>query len=506
MIRSTRNSIYLIIIIIIANIISCFLFIRWDFTMTKRYSLSKVSKNIIANNQQPIVVDFYTSPDLPQDILKIAKEFHFLLKEYQSLSNSSFIINTISVNSNTDGLAAIRAGIEPIYKEIRERDQEKIQRFFLGAIFHIGTQETILPRINHDTPIEYEITRLLKQAADTIKPTIGFIRGHGETQFGNMPQFITELANLTEIHTIDLHTTLAPDSINVLCIINPQEFYSASEINYLEDYLSKGGRLFIALNHAIGQLDGRNSGFINRTGLEDMLEKKGAKIRYDFIIDNNCGSIAIHQRYGLIDFQSNISFPYIPMITNFSNHTITYGLKSLLLPFASSIEKIKTSENYIFTPLARSSAISGTQQAPIFFDLQKQWKQSDFNHPHNIVAALLTNPENNSSIIAITDADFVNENIVSSGPTDNINFAINSIEWLADNSGLIQLRNKFTTFSLLEPISEHTREFLKYLNFILPIALTLLFLLLHYRKQKKQRNKRSKPSFDFTDKPFKPVI
>ena len=254
------------------------------------------------------------------------------------------------------------------------------------------------------------------------------------------------------------------------------------ELEVLEKYLSQGGRLFIALNHAVGQLGERNSGFINPTGIEQLLEKKGLKIRYDFVVDNNCGTITINQQYGYLNFQSNIHFPYIPIITNFSDHTITHGLRSLLLPFASSIKQVQTSTAYIFTPLAKTSSISGTQDAPLFFDYQKQWSQKDFKQPHNIVAALLTNEDNNSSIITITDADFIHQEIVTTSSTDNVKFAINSIEWLADNSGLIQLRNKYTIFSFLEPTDETHKEALKYLNFFFPILLISIGSLIYYHK------------------------
>lgn len=482
-----------LLIVLLLNIVSYFIFFRWDFTSTKRYSLSKVSKDIVQSNQKPIVIDFYVTENLPQDIQKLANEFLSLLKEYKSLSRADFTVNTIVPNTKAKEFKATKAGIEPIYKEIRNKEFEKIQRIFIGAIFHIGNQEAVISNINFDTPMEYEITRLIKQANDARKPTVGFVQGHGESRFSAMPQFMGELAHLSQIQHVRLDTSSNLNSNNVICIIDPQDSFTADELAVLERYLKQGGRLFIALNHAVGQLGARNSGFINRTGIEDMLEKKGLKIRYDFIIDNNCGTIAIHQQYGLLNFQSNISFPYIPIITNFSRHTITYGLNSLLLPFASSIEQIRTSEDYSFSALARTSAISGIQQAPIFFDLQRQWTQRDFNHPNNIVAALLTNKKDNSAIITITDADFIKDDIVTSGPTDNINFAINSIEWLADNSGLIQLRNKFTTFSTLEPINEQLRNFLKYLNFSLPITAIIIAALLHYRHKKRIRLKRMQP-------------
>ncbi|MEG1737387.1 MAG: GldG family protein [Odoribacter sp.] len=490
-----KNILYTLIAVLLLNIFSYFVFFRCDFTVNKRYSLSNVSKNSIRNNTEAIVVDFYVTEDLPQDVQKIAKEFRALLKEYKSMSNVDFTINTIYPDSYEKEFKATEAGIQPIFKEIREKDLEKIQKIFIGAVFRIGNKQSVIPFINYNTPLEYEITRLLRQSADSLKPHIGFVRGHSEATFNQIPQLVTELSHLTEMSIVDLHSETL-NKCNVVCIIDPKETFPADDIKRLEEYLNQGGRLFIALNHAIGQLSGnRNNGFVNRTGIEDLLEKNGLKIKYDFIIDNNCGTIAINQQYGFINFQSNVNFPYLPIITNFSRHTITYGLKSMLLPFASSMERVKTQSTYIFTPLATTSAISGVQQAPVFFDLQKKWTQNDFNHPHNIVAALLTNDDNNSSIVAITDADFISDHIVTSGHTDNVNFAINSIEWLADHSGLIQLRNKFTTFSSLEPTDEHTREFLKYLNFLLPILIVITFSLIHYRKHQRKRANRSRPGY-----------
>lgn len=490
-----KHIIYIIVGIIVLNIISSVLFFRIDFTDNDRYSLSKVSKHFIKKNTEPISVDFYITRDLPQDVKKIAKEFNALLKEYKSLNNKEFIINTIYPDTDEKKLQAIEAGIQPVHLEVRERDLEKIQTIYMGIVFKIGDQQSVIPFIGQDLPIEYEITRMLKQASDSIKPNIAFISGHGEASWSAMPQFIKELSILTDIAKVDLIN----DSIsqyNVLCVIDPKEKYLPYELARLEQYLQRGGRLFIALNHAIGQLnDNQNNGFINRSGLEDMLEKKGLKINYDFVVDNNCGTIAVNQPYGFINIQSNVSFPFLPVITNFSKHAITQGLNAILLPFVSSIEQVKTSSTYIFEPLAFTSSVSGTEEAPVFFNLQKQWNKRDFNHPRSIVAALLTNEDNNSDIVAITDADFLINDYAHPLRKDNINFAVNSIEWLSDNTGLIKLRNKFTTFSSLQPTDEYTRSFLKYFNFLLPIIVTVIIAIVNLRIRRKKRSNRSHPGY-----------
>lgn len=488
-----KNNIYIILGIIILNIASYFLFFRLDFTANKRYSLSSVSKNIVKNTKEQITVDFYVTEDLPQEFKKLAREFISLLKEYKSLSKTNFTINIIYPDSDEKKLQAIDAGIQPIHIEVREKDLEKIQTIFIGAVVKVGDKQGTIPLINQETPFEYEITRLLKQAANNIKPHVGFINGHGEPSLTTLTQVIGELSHLSNITSINLMDDDNDFSkYHVLCIIAPTEPFLPFEIELLETYLNNGGRLFIALNHAIGQISEMQSrGYINRTGIEDMLEKKGLKIRYDFVIDHNCGTITINQQHGYMNVQSNINSPYLPVITNFSKHAITTGLNAIMTPFASSIEQVKTSSTYIFHPLAKTSSISGVQQAPIFFNLQKQWNKRDYNSPHNVVAALLTNEDNSSAVVAITDADF----IITPLRVDNINFAVNSIEWLADNTGLIQLRNKFTTFPALEPIDEYSKSFLKYLNFLLPILIILIIGIIRTRSNIIKRQNRSRTGY-----------
>ena len=106
-----KDIISILTVILLVNIFSFFIFFRWDFTKTKRYSLSKVSKTSIRNNVEPIVVDFYVTEDLPQDTKKLVKEFRSLLKEYKSLSNVSFTINTIYPDNTEKEFKATQKGI-----------------------------------------------------------------------------------------------------------------------------------------------------------------------------------------------------------------------------------------------------------------------------------------------------------------------------------------------------------------------------------------------------------
>lgn len=117
---------------------------------------------------------------------------------------------------------------------------------------------------------------------------------------------------------IDQFTNL--NDYKVICIVGPEEKFLPQQIRRLEEYLEQGGRLYIALNHAVGQIGhNQNTGFINQVGIEEMLENFGLKIEYDFIVDRSCGTITIKQN----QFRHITIFPYIPIIRNFSKHIIT---------------------------------------------------------------------------------------------------------------------------------------------------------------------------------------
>ena len=422
------NPTYLILSLIAVNIISYFLFIRIDLTSNKKYSLSPVSKTMIKKIDKDISVTLFMSEGLTPDKIKLGREFRHLLKEYKTISNKAFTINTIIPNNSDKEALAEQLGIEPMAQEIAERDMVKIQKVYFGAVIQIGNKKETI-NILPTTALEYEVTSRLKEACDTTKPTIGFLRGHNEMLRQKTQLIEHELSHSAKIESMRIDQFTDLNDYKVICIVGPKESFSKEELVRLGQYLEQGGRLYIALNHAVGQISySQNNGLINRVGIEDLLEEFGLKINYDFVVDNYCGRKLVTQDQGFLQLQSDRHFPYIPIIQNFSSHVITKGLNAMLLQFASSITNVQTTSAYTFTPLAKSSSISGEQKVPVFFDIYKTWtRKHDFNQPNNTVAALLSNEDNNSAIVVITDADFMEDKFFDPLYISNINFAVNSI-------------------------------------------------------------------------------
>src|SRR5580693_6772112 len=89
-------------IIILVNVLSDSFFFRLDFSADKRYTLSKATKDILANIKSPITVKAYFSENLPPDIAKTKRDFKDLLIEYVNRSKGKIVYTFINPNEKEE--------------------------------------------------------------------------------------------------------------------------------------------------------------------------------------------------------------------------------------------------------------------------------------------------------------------------------------------------------------------------------------------------------------------
>ena len=154
-----------------------------------------------------------------------------------------------------------------------------------------------------------------------------------------------------------------------------------------------------------------------------------------------------------------------------------------------------------FQSLAYSSEKSGTENSPLYFNIQKKWGESDFTRPKLAVAALLDGKisgDRKAKMIVIGDGDFA---VNGEGQQahqlqpDNLNLMVNSIDWLSDDTGLIELRTKSVTSRPIKQMEDGTKTLLKYLNFLLPMILIILYGVFRDQRNRRIRLKRMSENY-----------
>ena len=286
-----------------------------------------------------------------------------------------------------------------------------------------------------------------------------------------------------------------PSSVKTLVIIAPKDTIPSKYFKYLDDFLARGGGLLVALNRVEGDLS-QGIGKDNYTGLSDWLKEKGVEIEKNFLLDANSGSVMVRQQQGMFVMNTPVKFPYIPIITKFAKHPITEGIESVMMPFVSSIQLNPKDTTIVMYPIATTSERTGIQTLPVYFDVMKNWTKSDFGMSSLPVAVVVEGKISgnvDSKMVVFSDGDFAVNGEGQQAQQlqqDNVSLMANAIDWLSDDTGLIELRTKGITSRPIDAsLEDSTKSLLKYLNFLLPIFLVILYGIFRFQRRRKLRNK-----------------
>ncbi|HDS06028.1 MAG TPA: hypothetical protein ENO05_00245 [Bacteroides sp.] len=494
----TITIVLFVLIILLVNLLSEQYFFRLDLTENKRYTLSKATKEILKELTEPITVKAYFSEDIPPQLIKTRDDFREMLVEYGKISGQMVVYDFISPNEDEElEREAMQNGIQPVMINVREKDQMKQQRAYMGAVLSLGDRKEIIPIVEPGLAMEYTLSTAIKKLAVVDKPPVGVLQGHGEPPLNQLAQARQELEILYTVEGVTItDSTGIPSRIRSLAIIRPTDSIPPSVFRQLEEFLARGGRLLVAINRVDGDLQ-QGFGSSLTTGLESWLRGKGIHVNENFLVDQNCVQATMQQQIGNAIQISSIAIPYIPRINQFSEHPVAQGLEEVILPFASTIDFMGDSL-VNFTPIMFSSELSGTQPPPLYLNFQRRWTRGDFPLQEQVVGAVVEGPlagDAPGKMVVIADGDFaVNENGQQVNP-DNISLLVNSIDWLSDDTGLIELRTKGVSSRPIKQMEDSTRALLKWLNFLLPILLVLIYGGIRYQYRKNQRVKRMEANY-----------
>lgn len=484
-------------ILVVVNLISDQLYLRLDFTADKRYTLSDATKNILEDLDEVITVTAYFTENMPPQLEKSRKDFQDLLVEYETRSDGNVVYEFINPNENeAEEQKAQQKGISPVMVNVTEKDQVKQLKAYLGAVLQMGEKTEIIPMIQPGAGMEYSLTTAIKKISVLDKPKVAFLQGHGEPSPNASVQVLQQLTVLYDVEPLAItDTTDIPAFYKTIAIINPTDTFPQSDFAKLDKYLSTGGSIYLAYSNLQTDLQSQYLSALPDIGIMGWLADKGITLNNQYVIDANCGSVTVRQQNGMFIMNRQIEFPYFPILSKFSEHPVAKGLEGVIMPFVSSISYLPKDSAVNIQPLVFSSENSGVVNAPVNIDIEKQWSENDFNAPSQVVAIAAEGPLSgvaNSKMVVIANGAFA---VNGEGQQqqqvnqDNVNLASNSIDWLSDDTGLIDLRTKGITSRPLEQIDDTKRNLYKYGNVALPIFLMIGIAL--YRRQRFARKRQS---------------
>lgn len=468
-------------IIIVMNMILNQVYFRIDFTADNKYTLSDATKNLLKNMDEVVTITAYWSENMPPQLQNHRRDFLDMLIEYENRSGGDIVYKVENPNENEQKMAEVQQkGIQPVPVEVTEKDQMKQMLAFMGAILQQGDKTEVISFISPNSNVEFTLTQALKKLIVEDKPDIAIIQGHGEPGLEQMPQLEQSLSALYDVKTYTITDTAEiPASFKSVAIFNPTDTIPQSHFEKLDNYMKSGGGILVGYNQLNPDF---NSGFLNAAadiGMRKWLAEKGVQLENQYVIDVNCAAVGLLQQMGPIQVQRRVQMPLIPIIKNFSEHPAAAGLEAVVMQFVSPIEVGEEDSVFSYAVLGSTSERSGTMQVSEMFDLQHDWQENDFRQSNIPVAVALQGKGEwaDARMVIVANGGFAvngaGQEAQQLSP-DNINFASNSIDWLADDTGLIELRTKSITARFLDPVEDDTRLIIKWTNVLAPVILVLV--------------------------------
>ena len=382
--------------------------------------------------------------------------------------------------------------------------------------------------------LEYAFTSAIKKILSGGKPRIGFTEGHDELTDLQLADAMAALQYGYEAGRVDLKsiTFEGLDRIKLLIVPKPDTEFTEAEKYKIDYFLMKGGSIFWAVDNVHAELDslkrvGSQLAFAKKLNLDDMLFKYGIRINYDLIADMNCSQIPLS--VGNIGGQAQIQLvPWLfyPVFIPGSNHPLVKNLDGIRSEFANTIDTIAIPE-VKKQVLLSTSPFNRLLRIPSLISLQMVEQEPDpenFKGKPQAVGVLLEGlfpsvfvnrpvPEGVSGqiripaksvpakMIVVSDGDILKNQISSKDGSPfplgfdryteqqfgNKNFLLNIADYLTDDSGIIELRNKEIKIRLLDKARIRSEKLSwQLINILGPLLLIGIFAVLYHFYRKKR--------------------
>lgn len=407
-----------IAIIVILNLIVSQLGVKFDLTKDKMFSLSEQTQNIVSAldkevNIYPVYTKGYENT-----------QFMEMLDKYKSLSDKIKIeakdpnLNPAFIKKYTENNETISSG--SIIVESGDRFKVLTPYDLVDYQFNAQIYDYQATGI----ALEPKVTGAIQYVTTDDLPIIYLLEGHSEPSLNESA--LTSLTN--ENYTVRSLNILTagkiPEDTDMLLINPPARDYSQEEADIINEYLTKGGKAIF--NLALYSMPLPN--------YEKVLANYGVRPQNMLILEGD----------------RNNSLPGNPLylIPNLDSHEITNPISDdkmlVILPVTQAIEELaQKNDSTKITPLLTTSKSSYAKRNINSQTVEKE--ADDIDGPFNLAVLIEDSWFNDSEsyqskIIVISSTNLLDFN--AGIPTANMDFFMNSVNYLVDRQDSVAIRSK----------------------------------------------------------------
>jgi gliding-associated putative ABC transporter substrate-binding component GldG len=542
--KKTKNIALLVIGIFILNSISQKFYQRIDLTKDNRYTLSETTLQIVDVVDQQVLIQVYLEGEFPSEFQRLQAEVRQFLEELKA-ENNNIIVQFINPDDQREkliqkGMQASQLTIEEDGKlseviifpwaEISYQKKTVLVNLLPSAI--VKTQEEQLQ--NAIERLEYSFANAIHTIIEKRQKKIAILSGNGELEDVFLYSFLSELTSKYRLAKFTLDSVAANPKrtlkdltdFDLAIIAKPTEKFSSKEKFVLDQFITNGGKSLWMIDNVQADQDslfnsGKMMAYARDLNLTDLLFQYGIRINNTLIQDLYAAKIPLATgNVGNTPQFQNLDWFFHPLVVGNANHSITNNTLPVRLQFATQIDTLPNTIKK--TPLLTSSVLTKKVGVPNFIELQSianEPKENEYKEGRQLFGVLLEGNFNSAyakrvkpfetnlfkaiseanKMVIISDGDIGKNQILKGKPHDlssdkwtqeqfgNKEFLLNAVDYLLDDIGLIDLRNKSLQINILDKQKAFTeRGYWQVFNIVFPILFLFGFgIVFNYIRKRK---------------------
>jgi gliding-associated putative ABC transporter substrate-binding component GldG len=532
--------------LIILNVISGSIFTRFDLTQDKRYTLSEASKSTLATVNSPMIITVFLKGDLPSEYKRLADETEQLLEEFAT-HNGNIVYNFVDPIAENDIDYLTQNQMQPRYitEEIANRVSREV--VYPWAIAEHNNKTVKIPLYKNnlansdDEKIASSVQHLEYAFADAFtkltlieKQAVAILRGHGELENIYIYGLQTALVDYYNLGAFDI--TAFPDDpektlknlerFDLVIVPKPTKKFSETDKYILDQYTMRGGKSLWLVETALAEMDsirqrGKTLAFPRDLGLQDFFLNYGIRINPKLVNDMQCAPIGMEFGEGRNAQYLPVQWRYNPLVQSDLNHPITNNINLVRFEFANQIDILKgTTQKTVLLKSSPQSKLEGIPKEIYLNVIEKEPDPKTYEGKGNQNLAVLLegtfksafagkpskpfqlkNAKNKgeSKMLVISDGDVIKNQVSRGKPQElgfdiitqrqygNNEFLLNSVNYLLDNNGLINIRSKELKLAFLDSQKVTDEKwYWQLINIGLPLGILAIFgvVFTYFRKRK----------------------
>jgi gliding-associated putative ABC transporter substrate-binding component GldG len=366
--------------VVAVNLIGTRVFGRLDLTENKVYTLSGPSKDIVRALPDYLTVKAYISKDLPPELQNTARYVRDMMDDYKTYSKGKLRFEAFDPQSDKkieDEANACK--VQKLQIQVMRSQKFEVGTYWLGLCFQYQGKDDAVPEIGQVEGLEYTVSSMIKRLTQK-KRKVAFTTGHGESDLSQGYTFLKHVLDQEfDSSTVNPSTAEIGDDVDALVVGGPKQAFDDKGRREIDKFLMKGkGAIFLvdgmALSSPRGQMPqmaaGPKVGQVNKTDLNELLEKYGFKIGEDFVFDRQ-------NVPGPVDLGGRKMIKNLPVFVGVKTeqtdkeNSILEGVNAVVFPFPSSVALVgPLADGKVQTPNAKLWTLAASSP--------EAWKQTGF--------------------------------------------------------------------------------------------------------------------------------